>query len=96
MKHTVGTTGLVLVAAFLMGGAIGVLGDMKQIATHHAVPRVPRTQQEETARVENGSGASPTLSAQGVSVIARGRSGETDPCIPGAPDTFAVHVLTIC
>jgi DNA-binding NtrC family response regulator len=94
MKLTVGTTRLVIVATFLMGGAFGMLGDMKQIATNHAVPRVPRTQQEETAHVEKS--APSTMTARGVSVVARGHSGETDPCIPIAPVTFSTRGPVIC
>jgi hypothetical protein len=94
MKRTVGTARLVIVAAFLMGGAFGMLGDMKQIAINHAVPRVPRTQQEETAHVEKS--APSTMTARGVSVVARGHSGETDPCIPIAPVTFSTRGPVIC
>lgn len=94
MKRTVGTTRMVAAGMILMSGALGVLGDVKLAATNQAFPRIPRTEQEQTARVQKDD-AAPAM-AQGLSLLARGRSGETDPCIPIAPVTFSVRAPVIC
>jgi hypothetical protein len=73
---------------------LGMFGDMKLAATNQSYPRVPRTEQEQMAGGQK-DGAAPAM-MQGLSLIARGRSGETDPCIPIAPVTFSARVPVIC
>lgn len=94
MKRTVGTTRMVAAGMILMSGALGVLGDVKLAATNQAFPRIPRTEQEQTARVQKDDAASAVT--RGLSLVARGRSGETDPCVPIAPVTFSVRGAVIC
>jgi hypothetical protein len=94
MKHTVGTTRMVVAGMILMGGALGMLGDMKLAGTNQAYPRVPRTEQEQMARVEE-NGATPAM-IHGLSLVARGRSGEMDPCVPVVPVTFSARGSVIC
>jgi hypothetical protein len=78
----------------LMGGAFGMFGDMKMAAVNQVVPRVSKTDQEHTARVQRDD-ATPAMT-RGLSLVARGRSGETDPCIPIAPVTFSARRPEIC
>jgi hypothetical protein len=78
----------------LVGGALGMFGDTTLAAINQAFPRVPRTEQEQTAHAQK-NGASLAM-IQGVSLVARQRSGETDPCIPIAPVTFSARVPVIC
>ena len=94
MKRTNGTTRMVVTGMLLMGAAFGMFGDMKLVATNQSYPRVPRTEQEQMARVQK-DGAAPAM-MQGLSLLARGRSDETDPCIPIAPVTFSARGPVIC
>jgi len=94
MKRTSETARMVATGMLLMGAAFGMFGDMKLAATNQSFPRMPRTEQEQMARVQK-NGAAPAM-MQGLSRLARGRSGETDPCIPVAPVTFSVRVPVIC
>ena len=94
MKRTIGTARMVVTGMLLMGAAFGMFGDMKLAATNQSYPRVPRTEQEQTAHVQKDDAAAPMM--QGVSLLARGRSGETDPCIPIAPVTFSTRGPVIC
>jgi len=94
MKRTVGTTQMVVAGMVLIGGALGMLGDMKTAAVHHAFPRVPRTEQEQKARLQKGE--TMPLVTRGFSVVARGRSREGDPCVPIAPVTFSARGPMIC
>ena len=94
MKLTVGTTRMVVTGMLLMGAAFGMLGDMKLAATNQSYPRVPRTEQEQMARGQKDGAAPPMM--QGLSLLARGRSGETDPCVPVVPVTFSVRGPVIC
>lgn len=94
MKRTIGTARMVVTGMLLMGAAFGMFGDMKLAATNQSYPRVPRTEQEQTARVQKDDAA--PLMMQDLSLLARGRSGETDPCIPITPVTFSVHGAVIC
>jgi hypothetical protein len=94
MKRTVGTTRMVIAGMILMGGALGMFGDMKLAAVNQTFPRVPRTEQEQTARVQKDDAARAVT--RGLSLIARGRSGETDPCVPIAPVTFSARGPVIC
>lgn len=93
MKRTVGTARMVVTGMLLVGGALGILGDMKYATTTQAYPRIPRTEQEQVARVRT-DGAAPPI-ADTFSLAARSR-GETDPCIPTAPVTFSVRVAVLC
>jgi hypothetical protein len=78
----------------LMGGALGMFGDMKMAAVNQVFPRVPRTDQEQTARVQTDDAK--LAMTRGLSLVARGRSGESDPCIPIAPVTFSARRPEIC
>ena len=93
MKRTVGTTQMVVAGMLLMSGALGMFGDVKLAAINQAFPRVPRTEQEQTAQAQDGT--APAM-VQGHSLVARGRSGETDPCVPIAPVTFSARRAVIC
>ena len=93
MKRTIGTARIAVAGMVLMGGALGILGDMKHAATTQAYPRIPRTEQEQAARVRTDDAASPI--ADTFSLAARNR-GETDPCIPTAPITFSARVAVLC
>ena len=94
MKRTSGTARTVVTGMLLMGTAFGMFGDMKLAATNQSFPRVPRTEQEQMARGQEKD-ATPAMT-QGVSLLARRGSGETDPCIPIAPVTFSVRGAVIC
>jgi hypothetical protein len=94
MKRTSGTTRTVVTGMLLMGAAFGMFGGVKLVATNQSYPRVPRTEQEQTARAQKDDAASRRM--QGLSLLARGRSGETDPCIPISPVTFSARVPVIC
>jgi hypothetical protein len=94
MKRTVGTTRMVLAGMILMSGALGIFGDVKLAATNQAFPRIPRTEQEQTARMRMDD-AAPAVT-RGLSLVARGRSGETDPCVPIAPVTFSARGAVMC
>jgi len=94
MKRTNGTVRMVATGMFLMGAALAMFGDMSLIATNQTYPRVPRTEQEQMAGGQK-DGAAPEM-VQGLSLLARGRSGETDPCIPIAPVTFSARGPEIC
>ena len=94
MKRTIGTARMVATGMLLMGAAFGMFGDLKLAATNQNFPRVTRTEQEQVARVQK-NGAAPSM-MQGVSLLARRGSGETDPCIPVAPVTFSALGPVIC
>jgi hypothetical protein len=94
MKRTNGTARMVATGMLLMGTALAIFGDMKLVATNQSYPRVPRTEQEQTAGVQTDDAAPVTM--QGLPLLARGRSGETDPCIPIAPVTFSTRGPVIC
>ena len=94
MNRTHGTAGMVATGMLLMGAALAMFGDMKLAATNQSYPRVPRTEQEQTAGVQKDDAASKMM--RGLSLVARGRSGETDPCVPIAPVTFSVQGAVIC
>jgi hypothetical protein len=85
---------MVVTGMLLVGGALGMFGDMKFAATNQAFPRVPRMEQEQTAHAQN-NGVSLAM-IQGVSLVARQRSGETDPCVPIVPVTFSARGPVIC
>jgi hypothetical protein len=93
MKRTIGTARIAVAGMVLMGGALGIFGNMKHSATTQAYPRIPRTEQEQVARGRTAGAASQI--AHGFSLAARSR-GETDPCIPTAPVTFSVRVAVLC
>ncbi len=93
MKRTVGTTRKVVAGMILMGGALGMFGDAKLAAVNNVFPRVPRTDQEQTARVQKD--AAPGM-MKDLALVARGRSGETDPCVPIAPVTLSARGPMIC
>jgi hypothetical protein len=78
----------------LTGAALGMFGDVKLAATSQFFPRVPRTEQEQMAR--EGTRHPAPVTMDGLSVFARRRSGEEDPCIPAAPVAFFAHVRVIC
>lgn len=94
MKRTLGTTRMVVAAMALLGGALGVFGDMKLAATNYSHPRLPRTEQEQAARVQKDEEVQGMMT--GLSLVARGRSGETDPCVPIAPVTFSASRPEYC
>lgn len=94
MNRTNGTARMVATGMLLMGAALAMFGEMKLVATNQSYPRVPRTEQELMARRQK-DGAAPVM-MQGLSLLARGRSGETDPCIPIAPVTFSARGPVIC
>jgi hypothetical protein len=85
---------MVVTGMLLMGAAFGMFGNMNLAATNQTYPRVPRSEQEQMARGQK-DGAAPAM-MQGLSLLARVRSGETDPCIPIAPLTFSARVPVIC
>jgi hypothetical protein len=94
MKRTNGTTRTVVTGMLLMGAAFVMFGDMKLAATNQSYPRVPRTEQEQTAGVQTDDAVSGMM--KGLSLVASGRSDGTDPCIPIAPVTFSARVPVIC
>ena len=94
MKRRVGTTRIAVAGMVLMGGALAMFGDVKLAAVNQAFPRVPRTEQDQAAHTEKND-AAPAM-PQGLSLVARGRSGEIDPCIPIAPVTFFARGAEIC
>ena len=94
MKRTIETARMVASGMLLMGAMLGMFGDMKLAATDQTYPWVPRREQEQMARGQK-DGAAPAM-MQGLSLLARGRSSETDPCIPIAPVTFSARVPVIC
>ena len=94
MTRTIGTTRMFVAGMVLMGGALGMFGDMKTAAVHHAFPRVPRMEREQTVRLRthgNAPARTPDLS-----LVARERSGQSDPCIPVAPINFSARGPMIC
>ena len=94
MKRTVGTTRMVVAGMVLMGGALGMFGDMKSAAVNEAFPRVLRTEQGKMALLHKDD-AKPTVT-RGLALVARGRSREGDPCVPITPVTFSVRVPVVC
>lgn len=94
MKRTIGTARMVVTGMILMGGALGTFGDMKLPATNPTFPRVPRTEQGQTAQGENED-ATPAKTHD-LALAARRRSGETDPCVPVVPVTFAGQAPVMC
>ena len=94
MTRTIGTTRMVAAGMILMGGALGMFGDMKTAAVNQAFPRVPRTEQEQTARLRT-DGNTPARTRD-LSLVARERSGASDPCVPIAPVTFSARGPIIC
>ncbi len=93
MKRTVGTK-VIVAGAILMGGALGIIGEMKLAAVGQVFPRVPRTDQEQTASLQTGGTA--LAATQHLSRIARGRSSQTDPCVPTEPVIFRATGRMIC
>lgn len=94
MARTVGTTRMVVAGMVLMGGALGMFGDMKTAAVNAAFSRAPRTEHEQPARLQMGE-KMPEVT-QGLSLVARGRSREGDPCVPTAPVSFSARGPMIC
>jgi hypothetical protein len=85
---------MLVAGMILMGGALGVLGNMKLAAVNQTFPRIPRTEQEQTARSQK-NGTTPAVE-RGLSIVARGHTGGTDPCVPIAPVTFSTRGPVIC
>jgi len=94
MKRTAGITRMVVAAAVLMSGTLATTGATRLASIGQAFPRMPRTAQEETAHVQKDI-VSPAMTKD-LTVIARGRSEETDPCIPNAPVTFSARPAMMC
>lgn len=94
MTRTVGTARIVVTGMLLVGGALGMFGDMKTAAVHPALPRVPRMEREQTARLRT-HGNTPARTPD-LSLVARARSGQSEPCIPVAPITFSARGPMIC
>lgn len=83
-----------IAAMVLMGGGLGVFGDVKTAAVNQAFPRVPRTEQDQTAQLRMEGDTSALT--RGLSPVARERSGASDPCVPIAPVTFSARGPMIC
>lgn len=94
MTRTIGTTRMFVAGMVLMGGALGMLGDMKMAAVNQAFPWVPRTERDQTARLLTE--AETSALTRGLSLVARERSGASDPCVPIAPVTFSSRGPVIC
>ena len=94
MKRTNGTARMVVTGMILMGGALGMFGDMKLASTNQTFPRVPRTEQEQTA--QGKSNDTTPAKTQRLSLVARRGSGEKDPSVPIVPVTFAGQVPAMC
>ena len=94
MKRTVGTARMIIAGMVLMGEALGMFGDMMSAAVSDTFPRAPRTEQKQKTRLQKGE-TMPAVT-RGFSLVARGRSGEGDPCVPIAPVTFSAHGPMIC
>jgi hypothetical protein len=94
MKRTIGTTRMVVAGMILLCGTLGLFGEMKVAAINQAFPRLPRTEQEQTAHLRKDDTVPATM--RGLSLAARARSGESDPCVPTAPVTFFVRGAVIC
>jgi hypothetical protein len=94
MKRIVGIARIVVAGMILMSGAFGMFGDIKVAAVNHVFPRIPRTEQEQMARLQK-DGTAPAVE-RGLSIVARGRSGEADPCVPLAPITFSPRGPVVC
>ncbi len=94
MMRTLGTTRMVVAGMVLAGGALGMFGDMKTAAINQAFPRVPRTDQEQQAHLQV-RGAMFAVE-RGLSLVARGRSRDGDPCVPTAPITFSAQRPELC
>lgn len=94
MTRTVGTARLVVAGIVLMGGAIGMFGDVQMASVNQVFPRVPRTEQEQVAGLQK-DGEAPAA-RHDLSLVARGRSRDGDPCIPIAPVTFSARVAVVC
>lgn len=94
MTRTIGATRMFVAGMVLMGGALGMFGDMKLATVNHAFPRVPRTEQDQTAQLRT-DGDTPAL-PRGLSLVARERSGASDPCVPTAPVTFSARRPEMC
>jgi len=86
---------MVVAGMVLMGGALGMFGDMRLAATNQVFPRATRTEQEHhMAYVVNNDGRRVTMN--NLRFVARGRSRDGDPCIPTAPVAFSARVPVIC
>lgn len=94
MKRTVGNTRMAVAGMVLMGGALGMFGQLKPAAVNHAFPRVPTTQHEQKVWLEMGE--TMPAATSGFALAARGRSGESDPCVPTAPVTFSARGPMVC
>ena len=94
MTRTVGAARMVIAAMVLMGGGLGVFGDVKTAAVNQTFPRVPRTEQEQAVRMQKGN-AMPAAEGA-LSFVARGRSRDGDPCVPSAPAAFSARGAMIC
>lgn len=94
MTRTVGAARMVVAGMVLMGGALGMFGDMKTVAGTQALPRVPRTEQGQAVRMQKGN-AMPAAEGA-LSFVARGRSRDGDPCVPTAPAAFSARGPMIC
>ena len=89
MKRTAGMTRMVVAAAVLMSSALATTGAARLASIDQSLPRIPRTERKEIVQVEK-NGARPAT------IIARGRSGETDPCVPNAPVAFSTRPALTC
>lgn len=70
MTRTVGTARLVVAGIVLMGGAIGMFGDVQMASVNQVFPRVPRTEQEQVAGLQK-DGEAPAA-RHDLSLVARG------------------------
>lgn len=94
MTATAGTTRMVVAGMVLMGGALGMFGEIKIAAVHQIFPRVPRTEHEvATGLRTDGDLPAP---ARNLSLVAREHSRESDPCVPIAPVSFSARRPEIC
>lgn len=95
MKGIVATSWSVVACMVLLGGAVGVFGNM-ELATSQIYPRVPRTEQDRQIAHVGAKDGEPAVMIDTLTVIARGRSRDGDPCIPAAPVTFSGREPVIC
>ena len=94
MQPVLGVTRSAIVGLMLLGGTLGVFGDVKSALLNHAGPRMPRTEQEQMSRSRTDR-MMPVVT-EGQPIVARRRSGEGDPGIPDDSTSFRVGGPVMC
>ena len=79
MERTLRATRIVVAGMILLGGVLGIGGEMKLAALDQTVPQAPRVERAPTAHRQKAPTA--PSGTRGLSFVERARSWGNDPCV---------------